>query len=58
MINGDANLSPRDSRPLWPASNLEFDRSEAPSVRHIAEEFGRHFDVGCFEFEESPTALF
>jgi hypothetical protein len=31
---------------------------EVLSVRHIAEEFGRHFDVEpVFEAEESPTAL-
>jgi nucleoside-diphosphate-sugar epimerase len=31
---------------------------ETLSVRHIAEEFGRHFGIEpVFEFEESPTAL-
>ncbi len=57
---GDANsvclrsLAHCQSPPLI----LNVTGTETLSVRHVAEEFGRHFGIEpIFEFEESPTAL-
>src|SRR6266498_2027136 len=57
---GDANSICLRSFPHCqsPPLVLNLTGPEVLSVRHIAEEFGRHFGVEpVFEFEESPTAL-